>query len=34
MEGSNKFGDKAMELYKKAEKTIKGSFFGNLTKGK
>ena len=34
MQGSSKFGEKARDLYSKAEKTLKGSFFGNLTKGK
>ena len=33
MDGSN-FTRKAGELFDKAEKTMKGSFFGNMMKGK
>ena len=31
---SNSFYSKAVEFEKKADKTLKGSFFGNLMKGK
>ena len=34
MDGGINFNDRANQLYDRAQKTLKGSFFGNLTKGK